>query len=54
MPVPTMCCAKHADNPLIHKPTHCHAISDAVDGGGREKNECNFTDTWFSKSAIHS
>lgn len=37
MPVPTMCCAKHADNPLIHKPTHCHGISDAMDGGGREK-----------------
>lgn len=34
MPVPSMCCAKHADNPLIHKPTHCHAISGTVDGGG--------------------
>lgn len=37
MPVPSMCCAKHADNPLIHKPTHCHAISGTVDGGGGEK-----------------
>lgn len=36
-PVPSTCCAKHADNPLIHKPTHCHAISATVDGGGGEK-----------------
>lgn len=37
MPVPSTCCAKHADNPLIHKPTHCHAISGTVDGGGGGK-----------------
>lgn len=34
MSVPSVRCAKHADNPLIHKPTHCHAISGTVDGGG--------------------
>ncbi len=34
--VPSMGCAKQADNPLIHKPTHCHAIGWAVDGGGEE------------------
>lgn len=34
--VPSMGCAKQADNPLIHKPTHCHAISRVVDGGGED------------------
>lgn len=48
-PVPSTCCAKHADNPLIHKPTHCHAISATVDGGGGEKNECHFTAACLSK-----
>lgn len=33
--------AKQADNPLIHKPTHCHAISRAVDGGGKEISSLN-------------
>lgn len=51
MPVPSMCCAKHADNPLIHKPTQCHAISSTVDGGGG-KNECHFTATCFYKTAF--
>lgn len=52
MPVPSMCCAKHADNPLIHKPTHCHAISGTVDGGGGGKNGCHFTATCLSKSVF--
>lgn len=34
--VPSMGCAKQADNPLIHKPPHCHAISRVVDGGGED------------------
>lgn len=33
--------AKQADNPLIHKPTRCHAISRVVDGGGEEISSMN-------------
>lgn len=52
MPVPSVCSAKHADNPLIHKPTHCHAISGTVDGGGGEKIEFHFSATFLSKSVF--
>lgn len=36
-----MGCAKHADNPLIHKPTHCYAIIWAVNGGGEKISSLN-------------
>lgn len=38
-----MACAKQVDNPLIHKPTHCHAVSVAAEEGKWRRSLCSLS-----------